>query len=53
MPTYLRRFYLQKLTETKENEIKQAENTRKNVSDNISRANISPQKSKPVSRFKR
>ena len=30
MPTYLRRFYLQKLTETKENEIKQAENTRKN-----------------------
>jgi|TARA_R100001129_G_C5234263_1_gene223517 hypothetical protein len=51
MPTYLRRFYFKKLSETKKKEVKEIEKSRETMSNNIKQANIS--KSKPVSRFKR
>jgi|TARA_R100000664_G_C2713337_1_gene109316 hypothetical protein len=51
MPTYLRRFYFKKLSETKKKEIKEIEKSREKMSNNIKQANVS--KSKPVSRFRR
>ena len=51
MPTYLRRFYFKKLSETKKKVVKEIEKSRETMSNNIKQANIS--KSKPVSRFRR
>jgi len=51
MPTYLRRFYLQKLSDIKQKESKQLEKSRSKMTNSIN--NVGPLKSKPVSRFKR